>query len=363
MKLIWTAAYLGALLSVAGIYDQVTKRIPSRLRADQVPESKFGIDRADNFGSRGRTYGVDIIFVHGLGSNPDTTWGPRRHRNRDTTAAQMTSDSRGKACWTFEIFFYNYDSYWRRDAVRTRLWNTGKSLLDRVATEIRRTEEVNMSIIKLAYGGLVIKRALIQASTSQSFADIAEHTRAVFFLGTPHRGSNPLLIQEVAYDSKSLLDLHREFVGSIWFIQWEEFCMQEQSATYDGANIENIELPVDHYGLNKFESKNENYSIILQKLLEIVTPIASQRQQGVYSVPIRTVESYTERHKLSLEVAEKLHIHHEKSSVPHALAIHGLGGTGKTQLTLKYIEDHKDKYNVIIWIDAKDEQSVLSSKL
>jgi hypothetical protein len=93
------------------------------------------------------------------------------------------------------------------------------------------------------------------------FANIAEHTRAVFFLGTPHRGSSfsilgsiiaralqplgsdPYMLAEVAYDSTPLLDLHREFVDfakdrlpvvkffeqrktrvlKLWFIQWEEF--------------------------------------------------------------------------------------------------------------------------------------------
>jgi tetratricopeptide (TPR) repeat protein len=52
---------------------------------------------------------------------------------------------------------------------------------------------------------------------------------------------------------------------------------------------------------------------------------------------------------------------HENSSVPYALAIHGLGGTGKTQLALKYVEEHKDKYNPILWIDAQDEETVRSS--
>ena len=82
----------------------------------------------------------------------------------------------------------------------------------------------------------------------------------MFFLGTPHRGSsfsawghlsaqvlrplasNPSILAEVEYDSTSLLDLHRIFVGSVrnnlrvvnffeerptqilrlWFMQWQE---------------------------------------------------------------------------------------------------------------------------------------------
>lgn len=50
-----------------------------------------------------------------------------------------------------------------------------------------------------------------------------------------------------------------------------------------------------------------------------------------------------------------------EASIPHALAIYGLGGTSKTQLALRYIEDHKDDTVLILWIDTKDEESVQSS--
>jgi hypothetical protein len=93
------------------------------------------------------------------------------------------------------------------------------------------------------------------------FEEIARGTRAVMFLGTPHAGSNftswgtiiakalgPLgsnssILDEVAYDSTSLLDLHRDFTSvmgdnirvvnffeqrkvclfKVWFLQWNDF--------------------------------------------------------------------------------------------------------------------------------------------
>ncbi|KAF2730807.1 hypothetical protein EJ04DRAFT_30403 [Polyplosphaeria fusca] len=168
-------------------------------------------------------------------------------------------------------------------------------------------------------------KALIQANTNPLFTNIAEQTRAAFFLGTPHRGSsfstwgsivarvlqplgsNPLLLQEIAYDSLSLLDLDDEFENVVggklrvvnffeqrktrilkaWFIQWDEFCVKEQSARRGGA--ENIGLPVDHYGLNKFRTKNASYWIICRKLLQYIKLIESQKQQPFYSVPSSTV--------------------------------------------------------------------------
>jgi hypothetical protein len=97
------------------------------------------------------------------------------------------------------------------------------------------------------------------------FSNIAERTRSVFFLGTPHSGSsfstlgsiiaqalqplgsNPSILAEVAYDSMPLLDLHRDFIVTtkdrlqvvnffeqrkirilkLWFIQWEKFVSKQ----------------------------------------------------------------------------------------------------------------------------------------
>ncbi|KAI4154247.1 MAG: hypothetical protein LQ340_001792 [Diploschistes diacapsis] len=125
--------------------------------------------------------------------------------------------------------------------------------------------------------------------------------------------------------------------------------------------VQNIPLPVDHYGLNKFGSKNDaNYKIILQKLLEVISPQISQRQV-LYSVPFTTINSYTERPTLSREIEEKLNRSQSRAQVPHALVVYGLGGTGKSQLALKYAETHRKDFSPILWIDAKDEESVRSS--
>jgi hypothetical protein len=125
--------------------------------------------------------------------------------------------------------------------------------------------------------------------------------------------------------------------------------------------VQNIGLPVDHYGLNKFGARNTNYKIILSKLLEVITPLASQIQHSLYSVPLETVGSFTERRALLSEIEEKLRTRDVSRHRPHAVAIYGLGGTGKTQLALKYIEDHEDEYNPILWIDARDLETVRSS--
>ncbi|KAE8141856.1 hypothetical protein BDV38DRAFT_268144 [Aspergillus pseudotamarii] len=91
---------------------------------------------------------VFIVFVHGLGSNPDTTWRARK-------LTQTTSASTEYPTWVSDflpddlstpdhqdvrIFFFNFDSFWKRDAVQTRLSNIGNDLLEHITNTIRQSE-------------------------------------------------------------------------------------------------------------------------------------------------------------------------------------------------------------------------------
>lgn len=48
-------------------------------------------------------------------------------------------------------------------------------------------------------------------------------------------------------------------------------------------------------------------------------------------------------------------------SLVHALAITGLEGTGKTQLVLHYIEEHKKRYDTVLWLNAQNNMTTISS--
>jgi len=122
--------------------------------------------------------------------------------------------------------------------------------------------------------------------------------------------------------------------------------------------VQNIGLGVDHYGLNKFGSRTAEYNMIHSKLVELLAPFSFPSWN---SVPFHTVSSYTVREDLSSKIKDKLRVKFEDSSLPHALVIYGLGGAGKTQLALRYVEDHGEKYSPILWIDAKSPETVLSS--
>lgn len=93
-----------------------------------------------------------IIFVHGLGSNPDTTW------TVQVSQSESLLDTKKRVCWISDFlpqdfsptirkstraFFYNHDSYWQRDAVQARLWSLGEGFLQRIRASIRNSDEVS----------------------------------------------------------------------------------------------------------------------------------------------------------------------------------------------------------------------------
>jgi tetratricopeptide (TPR) repeat protein len=136
--------------------------------------------------------------------------------------------------------------------------------------------------------------------------------------------------------------------------------VKESSATFGGPKIGKVGLPVDHKGLNKFESRNHSYNMILSQLVNTIKSVYQPIRRR-YAVPLEAVHTYTPRHELSEALEQKLKACHGDSSISHAVAIYGLGGVGKSQLALKYAEDHKYSFDPILWIDATDEASVRSS--
>ena len=68
---------------------------------------------------------------------------------------------------------------------------------------------------------------------------------------------------------------------------------------------------------------------------------------------------FVSRSKELAEMHQLLHSHSSRSCV----VLHGLGGIGKTQLTLAYATRHEQKYTAIFWLNANDEDSLRLSFL
>jgi hypothetical protein len=92
----------------------------------------------------------------------------------------------------------------------------------------------------------------------------------------------------------------------------------------------------------------------------ILTRAGTQREDYSVTFSLSTVsviEHFVARDK---ELAE-IHSTLSGDGGRRTVVLHGLGGIGKTQLTIAYITRHKDEYSAIFWLNIKDEDSLKQS--
>jgi hypothetical protein len=63
---------------------------------------------------------------------------------------------------------------------------------------------------------------------------------------------------------------------------------------------------------------------------------------------------------LSEELVEELSKAHG-SELAHAVAVIGLGGTGKTQLVLRYLQKHQEEHDTVLWLEFQSVETARSS--
>jgi hypothetical protein len=61
------------------------------------------------------------------------------------------------------------------------------------------------------------------------------------------------------------------------------------------------------------------------------------------------------------ELGVKLEKRYGGAGLAYAAAVTGLGGTGKTQLVLRYVEEHEEEYDTILWLEVRNAETTRSS--
>ena len=84
-------------------------------------------------------------------------------------------------------------------------------------------------------------------------------------------------------------------------------------------------------------------------------------QRAQFLVPLSTVSTYTERPNIMDQLTSDLSLVREFQDPPRSVALWGIGGSGKSQLALRFIEKHRDDYDTFIWIDAHSPVAAIRS--
>lgn len=363
---------------------------------------------------------IDVCFVHGLSGDRDTTW--TAHGQSVPWPKMLLPDKLPKA--RLLTYGYDAYVVRKSVAGTNRLIDHATNLLSDLTTDRESCNATSRRLIFVAHslGGLVCKEAILLSRNNPEshLCDVFHCVVGVIFMGTPHKGSwmadwakipahtlglikstNKTLLDILKTDNQILeltqsrfLSMVRElredgrrfevtcFFEELQLLAFGRVVVPRESATFESYMP--ISIHANHSNMVKFDSVEDNgFKRLLGVLVRWETSTSSGQQTvrgavsngGVsadsagivrpvkrhYAVPVETVASYTQRDELWQELGDKLQIRHEKACVPFAVAIYGLGGTGKSQLALKYAESHGSRYNPILWIDATDENTTRSS--
>jgi len=88
--------------------------------------------------------------------------------------------------------------------------------------------------------------------------------------------------------------------------------------------------------------------------------ISNLFERSIFHVPYDRNPYFTGREELLATIRHKIQDSQLKG-YKHRIALYGLGGVGKTQMTLEYCFRYKRDYDYIFWMSAADETRLLSS--
>jgi pimeloyl-ACP methyl ester carboxylesterase len=132
---------------------------------------------------------ADIVFIHGLGGGSRKTWSYSPHPNHFWPLAWLPVDPDFS---DIRIHSFGYKANWgeRRQSV-LNIHDFAQSLIGELKNNpsIRR-KNTRIILVGHSMGGCVAKKAYILAHQDPACKELAEQVHSMFFLGTPHRGSN-----------------------------------------------------------------------------------------------------------------------------------------------------------------------------
>ena len=245
---------------------------------------------------------VDFVFVHGLGGGSRKTWSKTSSITHYWPQAWLPHDSAFKHV---RVHSFGYDSDWAKGKDNClNIHHMGKSLLGELSTSPHLANaSTPIVFIGHSMGGLVIKKAYMLARSSAVYGALTGRIHTIFFLATPHRGSDSakLLnnILQITYSTRPYLaDLERgsgaiqsindEFRNysadvKLWsFYETQKLKMgiisslivDPDSATLGYREEKQIPMNADHRSICKFDTPSDpNYVTLRNALVSTVDDI------------------------------------------------------------------------------------------
>ena len=259
---------------------------------------------------------ADVIFVHGLGGHPFSTWQPQGHAPKDIWPYWLAAANEEISVYCLEY-----------EAEPLAWLGSSLPLVDR-ATEIFTILEIDdigtkpIIWVTHSFGGLLVKQILRHADdqNTPAWQQVIEQTRSVLFFATPHAGADLAtwleslgavaratdVIKDLRAHSHHLANLNEWFRSEVIERDMKIECFFETKATYQitvvnrasaDPGIANAKLrPVDkadHIEICKPKSPKDFRCRILQKTIKdsLRRPLSKRAAADQASPEVGTIQS------------------------------------------------------------------------
>ncbi|KAL9114581.1 MAG: hypothetical protein Q9187_007434, partial [Circinaria calcarea] len=345
-----------------------------------------------------------IIAVHGL--NPtntefhaEATWTVKdKLWLRDFLPLQLPSAR-------VLLFGYNANVAFETSVAGVR--EQAINLLDRIVSKREEAEGRPIVFVAHSLGGIIVKRAMVEAKLDDSFKSLREATYGIAFFGTPHRGGNYAKLGDIVASitrgllrnpsntfmealtrdslfSDTLVEDFRHQLEDYYVLSFFEtlpmgrlgLIVDQKSATLglSGLRERQIALDADHTRVCKFESAEgddyEQVSFNLGRLVKSAVKAAAERahiaslsvppsrplsgvasslgkETTLFLVPFNRDNHFVGREDIISDIDEKL-------ETEQRVALTGIGGVGKSQIAIEYCYRYRSKHpnRSIFWVHA-----------
>ena len=88
-----------------------------------------------------------------------------------------------------------------------------------------------------------------------------------------------------------------------------------------------------------------------------------QVQRSLFKVPLDTNKRFVERHSLMADLDKRFGFHRAIPQGRERIVLAGMGGCGKTELALRFAEQHRHDFVAVFWLDASGIAQITSDLL
>lgn len=357
------------------------------------PASEHGVTRSD------LNLTLDIVAIHGLNGDKFRTW--TEPASQKLWLRDFLPDELPRA--RVMTFGYNATAAFENSkaGIREHARHLLVSLME--AREYDSASKRPLILMGHSLGGLVLKQALIIAQHESLYRPIYQSVRGVIFFGTPHQGSSlanyatilaripliltnkppPQLLEALRKESgelksltnnfKSLLNANPFSVVSFYETRtlngWKALVVEKTSALLTPPNEtptyeEQIPADATHRDICRFSSReNETYVAAVKSIKRLYrTGDGADIISDYYLVPNSANAQFTGRIEIC-EILSELVVTREYADLQQRFVLYGMGGSGKTQICLKFAEDYRKRYWGVFWIDSSTSETIQASFL